>query len=78
MPANCPYCKEKFNWWQRAIGEAKQHMDRCARDHTRKSDISRATGCRGCPAGCFENADAFSGIKDPSQHNGQDGGHHGH
>lgn len=78
MSANCPYCGAKFNWWQRAIGEAGQHINQCAKTHTSKSDISRATGCRGCPAGCFENSDAFTEIKDPSESDGKHGGHHGH
>jgi hypothetical protein len=51
----CPNCGENFNLWQRLIGEDKEHSRRC---HQKSRDYGEAmaTGCRGCPAGCFENA----------------------
>jgi hypothetical protein len=51
----CPNCARKFNWWQKMIGEYKEHLSHC---HKEKRDYGEAmaTGCRGCPAVCFENA----------------------
>jgi len=57
---NCPYCGKHFNIWQRAIGEAKQHVRACPEHHKPANDIARAMNCSGCPAGCYERAN-FSG-----------------
>jgi hypothetical protein len=55
----CEDCGKKFNWLQRAVGEYKEHLKHCeqrlARKH--KGNIPQGTGCRGCPAGCYENID---------------------
>jgi hypothetical protein len=51
---NCPYCDKKFNWWQRAVGEDKEHIRHCCHTVQSKNDSSLAATCRGCPANCFE------------------------
>ena len=53
----CPCCGKRFNWWQRAIGEYKEHLRICCRSREQKDTITMSTGCRGCPAGCFEGED---------------------
>ena len=50
----CPDCGKKFNWWQRAIGEDKEHIRNCCKSKKQEDELTLATACRGCPAGCFE------------------------
>ncbi|HDH05037.1 MAG TPA: hypothetical protein ENH01_04890 [Nitrospirae bacterium] len=50
----CPDCGKKFNWWQRAIGENREHIRNCSKSAKGGDKLSLAAGCRGCPAGCFE------------------------
>jgi hypothetical protein len=50
----CPDCGKKFNWWQRAIGENKEHVRNCCRSKKQTDDRTLAASCRGCPAGCFD------------------------
>lgn len=51
----CPKCGKRFNWWQRAIGENKEHVRNCCCSG-KKDELTLAAVCRGCPAGCFEGA----------------------
>lgn len=53
----CPYCGKRFNWWQRAIGEYKEHVRSGCLLKAHKDAVTMSTGCRGCPAGCFEDND---------------------
>lgn len=53
----CPYCGMGFNWWQRAIGEYKEHLRSDCKLKAQKGAVAMSTGCRGCPAGCFEGDD---------------------
>ncbi|RJR15386.1 MAG: hypothetical protein C4581_12210 [Nitrospiraceae bacterium] len=50
----CPKCGAKFNWWQRATGENKEHIRNCHRKPECEDLLSMAAHCRGCPAGCFD------------------------
>ena len=50
----CPDCGLSFNWWQRTLGEYKRHLSNCLQRQARMQEAYRATGCRGCPAGCYE------------------------
>ena|GEM_PF-3428437 len=50
----CPYCGKRFNWLQRAVGEDKQHARHCRRPEKENDELTLASTCRGCPAGCFE------------------------
>ncbi|MBI5101671.1 MAG: hypothetical protein HZB33_07560 [Nitrospirae bacterium] len=53
----CPRCGKKFNLWQRAVGEAKEHLEHCSAPE-KKKDLTYLSGmCRGCPAGCYEKGD---------------------
>lgn len=53
----CPRCGKKFNFWQRVVGEAKEHLRCCAADE-KKTDLAYLAGiCRGCPAGCLEKGE---------------------
>jgi len=53
----CPRCGKKFNFWQRAIGEANEHLSCCA-GPGKKRDLAYLAGiCRGCPAGCLEKGE---------------------
>jgi hypothetical protein len=56
----CPSCGKEFNLWQRAVGEAKDHISRCVRPEKKKDLAYIAAMCRGCPAGCHEKVD-YSG-----------------
>jgi len=58
----CPDCGRMFNWLQRAVGEYKTHRRKCAEAHGGKGHIPYSTGCRGCPAGCYDRAE--EGEKD--------------
>ena len=60
----CPDCGMKFNWWQRAIGEYKQHVRHCSVHHMRRGDLSAVQNCRGCPAECFEKTDYAKDLKE--------------
>jgi hypothetical protein len=51
----CPRCGKKFNFLQRAVGEAKEHIRLCRAEEKQKDVSGLAAHCRGCPAGCFEN-----------------------
>jgi len=51
----CPRCGKKFNFLQRAVGEAKEHLLQCTGEEKKKDLSGLAAHCRGCPAGCFEN-----------------------
>ena len=68
----CPDCGRRFNWWQRAVGEYKKHRRRCSLARQNRGHIPFSTGCRGCPAGCYEKAGddrmdgAASGKGEPS------------
>jgi len=59
----CPKCGEKFNWWQRATGENKEHIRNCDKSADGEDTLSLAAHCRGCPAGCFE------GVYDKTKEN---------
>lgn len=50
----CPRCGIKFNLWQRAVGEDKEHLRQCTSEEMKKDLSGLAAHCRGCPAGCFE------------------------
>ncbi len=50
----CPKCGKKFNLWQRAIDEHKEHVRFCCHSKKKPDSQSLAATCRGCPAGCFE------------------------
>lgn len=58
----CPHCGKKFNWWQTAVGEFKEHEKSCC---SRTADLKNpmAYGCRGCPANCFEDYDYLKDTK---------------
>lgn len=51
---NCPCCGKKFNLWQRAVGEAKEHIQHCTSQEKTKDLTYIASQCRGCPAGCYD------------------------
>jgi len=53
---SCPDCGRSFNWLQRAVGEYREHRKNCAAAHGGKAHIPYSTGCRGCPAGCYDRA----------------------
>ncbi len=53
----CPDCGEGFNWLQRAVGEYREHLRTCSSRQGRMHEAYRATGCRGCPAGCYDRAE---------------------
>jgi hypothetical protein len=53
----CPYCRKKFNWWDRATGQYKEHVVNCHVPRASDDVLSRAYTCRGCPAGCFDDLD---------------------
>ncbi len=53
----CPRCGRKFNWWQRMVGEAKEHYRVCTESLNKHSERSISATCRGCPAGCYERMD---------------------
>lgn len=54
----CPKCGKSFNWWERAVGEHKEHVKACCEHHKESSvRMSLAAHCKGCPAGCFEGVD---------------------
>lgn len=50
----CPKCGKKFNWWQRAVSEDKEHARHCCHSKKETDRLKLAATCRGCPAGCFE------------------------
>jgi hypothetical protein len=56
---NCPRCGREFGWWQRAVGEHREHMRTCCAREPKDNEERRALAarCRGCPAGCFEEID---------------------
>ena len=43
----CPYCGKGFNWWQRAIGEYKEHLRSGCKLKAQKDAVTISTGCRG-------------------------------
>ncbi|MBI5634479.1 MAG: hypothetical protein HZA15_13495 [Nitrospirae bacterium] len=51
----CPRCGKKFNFWQRAVGEDREHLRICTSEEKKKDLSGLAAHCRGCPAGCFEH-----------------------
>lgn len=53
----CPRCGERFNLWQRAVGEAKEHLRLCTAPEEKKDLAYLAGICRGCPAGCLEKGE---------------------
>lgn len=60
----CPDCGKRFNWLDRAVGQYKAHMRSCPMKGKGRGHIPFSTGCRGCPAGCYERGeDAPEGRK---------------
>jgi hypothetical protein len=55
----CPRCGKKFNLFQRAVGEDREHLRHCVGEEKKKDLSGLAAHCRGCPAGCFENMERF-------------------
>jgi hypothetical protein len=60
----CPKCGKKFNIWQRAIGEHKEHVRYCCHSGKMSDKHTLAATCRGCPAGCFEDLYDENGKRD--------------
>ena len=60
----CPDCGLSFNWLQRAVGEYKSHRRKCSAAHGAKVHIPYSTGCRGCPAGCYDRAEGGEAASD--------------
>lgn len=63
--ALCPDCGLRFNWLQRAVGEYKRHRMKCSELHGAKAHIPYSTGCRGCPAGCYDRAEEKGDAQEP-------------
>lgn len=63
----CPDCGRGFSWWQRAVGEYRQHLRNCASRQQRMHEAYLSTGCRGCPAGCYDRAEEDKGDKPESE-----------
>ncbi len=53
----CPRCGKRFNILQRAVGEAREHLNHCTAPEEKKDLAYIAGVCRGCPAGCFDRVD---------------------
>lgn len=62
---SCPDCGQSFNWLQRAVGEYKTHRRKCSAAHGAKAHIPYSTGCRGCPAGCYDRAEGDGDTDSP-------------
>ena len=55
----CPKCGKDFNFLQRAVGEAREHLRNCPGEEKKQDLAGLAAHCRGCPAGCFENIESI-------------------
>ena len=49
----CPNCGQSFSWWERAVGEHREHMRTCKAAPDTQHHYEFSSNCRGCPAGCF-------------------------
>lgn len=54
--STCPRCGKKFSWWQRVVGDYKEHVRLCVAPVKHDKNYM-SMNCRGCPADCFRDAD---------------------